>query len=291
MRDGEWTLAYGSESFTFGLPDSEATLLEAPDLGDVALVTGDVPRARADGVGVGVDFRAGRTVTFDLGIFRRTEAEALEVYERLSRAWRADKVRKTPGAVATLTARRAGRERVLFGRPRRFAEDLDLVAEGVIRVLVDFAATDDVFYASTPTSATVALVPPLSGGLAAPLASPLTSTSDSDRSVSIAVAGSLPAWPVIEISGPITSPEIEVVGAWRMAFSTTLAEGQTLRVDTVARTITRDGAPVPGVITRTSVRLGDASIPPGAYEVAFRGLSEPGTAFARLSWRSAFPSL
>jgi hypothetical protein len=293
MRNGEWTLAYGAESVTFGLLDTEAVLTKAPDLGDAALTTADSPRARRDGVAFGQDFRGGRTVTFDLGIVRPSEAEALAAVERFSRLWRADEVRSTPGATATLTVRRAGRERVLFGRPRRFAENVEHIEEGYATILADFAASDDCFYSSTETATTISLVPPLSGGLMAPLASPLTTTESSDRSVGIVVGGSLPAWPVIEITGPISNPSIEIVGKWRMDFAINLAAGQTLTVDTRpwGRTIKRDGASVPGVITRSSVRLGNAALAPGAYEVAFRGLSESGTSTARFSWRDTFPTL
>lgn len=292
-RDGEWTLAYGSESFTFGLPDSEAAFLKAPDLGDTALLVADSPRARTDGVGFGVDFRGGRTVTFDLGVARSDEATALAALERVSRLWRADEVRGAPGATATLTARHAGRERVLVGRPRRFAENIDDVKDGYVGILADFACADDVYYSATESVRTISLVPPLTGGIMAPLSTPIRTTSATDRSVGITVGGSLPAWPVIAITGPIVNPSIEIVGKWRMDFNVTLLAGQTLRVDTRpwARTIKRDSASIPGAISRSSVRLGNASLAPGVYEVAFRGLSESGTSTASFSWRDTYPTL
>ena len=293
MRNGEWTLAYGSESVDFGLTDSEAVFTAAPDLGDAAIAAADVARPRADGVAFGVDFRGGRTISVEVGIVRPSEAETLAAVERLARLWRADEVRSTPGATATLIARHGDRERLVYGRPRRFAQNIDHVREGLAAVVCDFTAADDCFYSVSESSGTVVLVPPPSGGLIAPLSSPLATTESSDRSMGITVGGSLPAWPVIEIEGPITNPVIDVVGLWRMEFRLTLAEGSTLVVDTRpwARTIKRDGASVPGVISRTSTRLSKASLPPGSYEVALRGTSQTGSASARLSWRDTFPTL
>lgn len=292
-RTGEWTLAYGAESFTFGLADSEAVFTKAPDLGDAAIAAADADRPRTDGVGFGVDFFGGRTLTFEFAIVRGSEAEALAAYSRIARVWRADEVRQTPGATATLTARQGGRERVVYGRPRRISPDLDKVADGFITVVADFAAADDVFYGASDSVLTLALVPPPTGGLLAPLGSPLATTLSSNRAGGLTVGGELPAWPVITITGPVVNPVVDVVGLWQIEARTTLADGETLVIDTRphARTIRRDGAPVPGVLSRTSPRLGNAALPPGSYAVALRGTSQTGSASARIAWRDTFPTL
>lgn len=293
MRNGEWTLAYGSESVSVGLVDNEATFLAPPDLGDTVIEVADASRPRADGVAFGVDFRGGRTVTLEMGIVRPSEADVVAAVERLAGLWRADEIRRTPGAVATFTARQGGRERLIYGRPRRFSPGLNFIGEGMATVVADFAAADDCFYSTTLSSMSVVLVPPPSGGLIGPLGSPLATTESSDRSMGITVGGRLPAWPVMEIRGPITNPVIEVVGLWRMEFRTTLADGETLVVDTRpwARTVKKGNASLPGVVSRASTRLGDAAIPPGSYEVALRGVSESGSASALISWRDSFPTL
>lgn len=295
MRDGEIRLSYPGTDITFGLLDSQvgAFLTERPDLGDYAIEAADVQRPRADGVAFGTDSLGGRTITLSAAVSKPTEAEALDEYARVRTAWRGDKVRQTPGAVAALTFNRAGRERIAYGRPRRFAEDMALARSGVVGFTADYSAVDDVFYSVSESSATVALVPAPGGGLIAPLASPMMTTESSDRSVGIDVSGDLPAWPVLTVDGPITNPVIEVVGLWRMEFRLTLAYDQTLVVDTRpwGRSALVNGASVAGSLTRQSTRLADASIPPGSYEVALRGSSETGSPVLRLSWRDSFTTL
>ena len=295
MRDGELTLSYSGTSITFGLPDSPvgAFLTERPDLGDVDIETTDARRPRGDGVLFGKDFFSGRTITLPLAIAENTEGDALDLLGLVRSAWRADKVRLTPGATATLTFRRAGRERVVFGRPRRFAEDINYTAQGVITFLADFAAADDLYYSPTESSVVIPFAPAPTGGLLAPLASPLATTGDSDRSMGIVVGGKLPVWPVIEIHGPIVNPIVEIVGVSKMEFRLTLGASDVLRVDSTpwARTVLLNNAGAAGSLTRASTRLADAAIPPGTYEVVLRGSSSTGTAFASLRWRDTYPSL
>lgn len=290
MFDDEWRLVYAGADYTFGTGACEVFNLTAPDLGDVALRVADADNPRTDGVSFGTDFRGGRTITFDLGVRGATEVEVRRSVEALAEVWRADVVRSTPGAMAEMRMRYRGEERVAFGRPRRFAPILKEAKAGFSSVTADFAAADDVFYSATEHDVEVALVPAPGGGLEAPLASPLTTTSSSDRSVGLTVSGALPTWPVITVEGPITNPEVEVVGLWRMAFNLSLAYDEVLTVDTRpwARTITRNGASVAGAITPRSARLSTASLPPGSYELALRGSSPSGTPVAHFRWRDAY---
>lgn len=293
MRDGEVTLAYPGESVTVGLADSEATFLAPLDLGDVAIEAADAPRPRGDGVSFGTDYFGGRTITLDLGIVRPSESEALDALSRLRRAWRADAIRLTPGATASLTFRRAGRERVVFGRPRRFAPGLEDIGQGMATVLADFAATDDLFYSTTTTRLLVPFAPAPTGGLMAPLASPLATTGDSDRSMALTVAGEMPSWPRVTIAGPVVNPVVELVGLWRLEVRASLLEGDSLVIDTApwARTVLRNGAGAAGLFSRASVRLSKAAIPPGTYEAVLRGSSVTGSASALIEWRDTYSSL
>lgn len=294
MRNGEITLAYGAESLTVGLGDTEAVFRSPPDLGDVTIDVADAARPRGDGISFGTDFFGGRTVTLDLGIDRPTEEVALDALARIRRIWRADEVRRKPGAVATLTIRRAGRERVLFGRPRRFSPSIEFIEDGLALALVDFAATDDLFYSVDVSEASVNISPPLGGGFSFPLATPMATTeSASSRSAFFMIAGDQPSWPVIEIFGPITNPCFSVVGKWDIELRTTVPAGATLTVDTQpwARTVLLGATSLPGRLTRASTRLSAAALQPGTYEFALSGISAPGTAAARVRWRDTFSSL
>ncbi|QIN94417.1 minor tail protein [Arthrobacter phage Lego] len=282
-----WRLTYPGEDLAFGSVESGYVFTTAPDLGAREMEHEDARRPRTDGVSFGQDYLAGRTITFELDVSGTDEADAKAKLARLSRAWRADVVRTTPGATATLTSASG---RVAFGRPRRFASNDDLLPHGLSTVVADFAASDDVWYGGTEQGVTVSLVPAPSGGLLAPLAAPLSTTLSSDRSQGVTVGGELPTWPVIEIQGPITNPTVELVGAVRMDFKLVLAYDQKLVIDTRpwARSILRNGASVAGTITRTSTRLAHAALAPGAYEFVLRGTANTGNPSATIRWREAF---
>lgn len=294
MRDGEWRLDHPGASLTFGPADADIVFLAAPDLGDTDLQTDDSTRPRADGVAMGVDLRGGRTIGFDLAVIGASESAVRASAGALGKAWRADEVRLSPGEVATLTACHAGRERVVYGRPRRFAHNDEEVMDGVVTVVCDFAAVDDLFYGTDEHVETVNLVPPPSGGMVTPLATPLTTTPPSSRSTGITVGGELGAWPVITIHGPITNPAVQVTGLWTMNLATILQYDEAVTIDTRPwrRRITRtDGASLAGSLTRPSVRLARAAVPPGTYEVALRGIDATGTSSMRFAWRETYTAL
>lgn len=282
----DWRLAYPGEDLAFGSIASRLVFTSAPDLGPADIRHDDAERPRADGVVFGEDFFGGRTITFDVAVAGDDEADARGLLARMARAWRADVVRKSSGAVATLTADSG---RAAFGRPRRFASTDELLPQGMSQVIADFACTDSLWY-GTEGRVSVALQPAPGGGLLAPLASPLATTTSSDRSTVLTVAGDVPTWPVFEIQGPITNPVVEVVGLSRMEFRTTLAQDETLVVDTRpwGRSILRDGASLAGSLTRTSTRLSQAAIPPGSHELVLRGVSDAGTARVNVLWRDAY---
>lgn len=291
MFDSDWRLVYAGTDYTFGSASHDVFNVTAPDLGDVALRTADADRPRSDGVGFGVDFRGSRTIGFDLGVWGSSETAIRSSMGVLARAWRADAVRSVPGAVAELHSLYRGQERVVFGRPRRFAPVLAEARTGLYgAATADFICADDLFYSASENVAQVSISPAGGGGLIAPLASPLATTASSDRSVGMTVSGELPVWPVIEVAGPVVNPTVEVVGVLRLEFALTLAYDQTLVVDTRpwARSMLVNGASAAGAISRTSTRLLAASVPPGRYELALRGVSESGNATARVRWRDAF---
>ena len=283
----DWRLSYTGEALDFGSIASRFVFTTAPDIGPADIQHDDAVRPRADGVAFGADFHGGRTITFELAVDGRDEADGRALLARLARAWRADAVRQKPGAVATL---KADTGRITFGRPRRFASTDEYLLEGLAEVVADFACAEDVWYSGTENVVNVALQPVPGGGLIAPLASPLATTANSDRSTVIRVGGDIATWPVFEIQGPIVNPVVEIVGRLKMEFRTTLAFDQKLVVDSRpwARSILRNGASLAGSLSPTSTRLSQAAIPPGSHELVLRGTSDSGTASVTARWRDAF---
>lgn len=287
-----WRLAYTGTDFQFGTIASHYVFPQdgPPSISNIDIEDQDAARPRGDGVLFGTDYRNGTTVTFDIEVDGGdSEQTANDLLQVLSKAWRGDTVRSTPGALATLTAHTG---RSTFGRPRRFQPKYDLTPFGLTAVTCDFQTADDLWYDPEDIS-TIKLIPDVGGGLIAPLASPLSTTASSDRSQVVNVGGTLPTWPTMTITGPITNPEVEVVGLFNLAFNITLAADQTLVVDTRpwARTIKRNGANVAGSLRASGSRLSDAALTPGSYNVAFRGTSATGTPQVQFTWRNAYPTM
>lgn len=290
--NGEWTLSYPGTLYTFGTGATPAFNRTTPEFGGSDIRTADVDRPRSDGRAFGMDFRSGQTISFDLGVRSTSEETVRAETETLSRVWRADAVRLLPGAVAELRAEYAGRARIVYGRPRRFAPNFsDAGINNFVTVVADFACVDDVFYADTEASLAFGIVPRSGGGLLAPLASPLATTLSSDRSQGIHVDTEMPVWPVVTIAGPIVNPVVTIGDLVRLSLVGSLAYGETAVIDTRPwrRSALRDGASVAGALRGT--RLSQASLPAGAYEVGFSGTDPTGTASVTVSWRAAFSSL
>lgn len=285
LRDGGGTdISFGTIASHYVFPQDAP-----PEVSNISIDDQDASRPRGDGVLFGQDYRDGTTVTFDIQVDGGdSEAEANRLLQVLAKAWRGDYARATPGRMMVLTSH-TGRE--AFGRPRRFQPKYDLTPFGLTAVTCDFQTADDLWY-DPEDMTTIKLIPDVGGGLIAPLASPLSTTASSDRSQVVTVGGTLPTWPVITLTGPITNPEIEVVGRFRLAFNISLAADQSLVIDTRpwARSIRRNGANVAGTLRASGNRLSDASMPPGTYNIAFRGESATGTPQAKFTWRNAYPT-
>lgn len=291
MREAEWRLRYPGTDFLFGTGVTPVFNRTAPDLGDVEVRTSDVSQPYSDGDLMGRDFAGGRTISFDLGV-KGTPPEIRDHLGRLAAAWDARSVRQDPGSTAEIHSNYRGAHRVAYGRPRRFAASIADVSTGLGTAVAEFQTVDPYFYGADKESAVVRLTSGGAGGLLAPLAAPLATTGSSDRSTALTVTSDLPVWPVIKIAGPIINPEVELLGLWKFRLLDSLAYDQKLTIDT--RPWRRGVYVTPGrksrrgALSRDSVRLVDAAIPAGTYEIAFRGRTDSGNPEAEIRWQNAY---
>jgi hypothetical protein len=308
MLDGEWRLTYPGTDFSFGgwdpvanpfrLP-AEIGLTTAPTIGDPDVETDDTKNPRTDGDSMGADYRGGRTVGFSIMCRGASESAALALYGRVAAAWRADTIRTTPGAYAELATSRGGRERLVYGRPRRFVPNLDLAkSAGEVSIECDFRTTDDRYYALADTGISLGFSAAPSGGLTSPLTSPLTSISAGGSPPgAIVVGGEGEVWPVVRVtappSNPLINPTVRVVNVWALSLQTTIPPGAAVTVDTRPgrRSVTdQNGGSYRSYLTRSS-RLDRASLSPGSYTVSLTGLDNTGLSTMQFAWRHAYASL
>lgn len=264
MPDATWTLALGGKSVTMGPGSADAFNTAEPDLGDTTIESEDASLPRTDGLAFGMDYRRGRTITFEMGVgLSWSESAARAKCRELAAVWRGDAIRRTPWAVASLSVNSPNR--VMYGRPRRFKAGYEMAYQGYIPVLADFQTVDDLIYDGTSQSVTVA-----SGG-----------------SVGITIGGDVATWPIFKFNGPSTNAEATISGEYSIGLSAVIGNGSSVTLD--ARPWKRtalhsNGTSLAGKLTGRPLRR--SYLEPGSYTLSLSGGSS-----MELTWRNAYASL
>lgn len=289
-----WSMRAGSQHVEFGDTLSGLGLVADPEI-SLDAESEMVSNPRGDGRRPGQDFMAGQVVS--LLVEALPDHRPLdEVWRELFTVWRGDEVRQRGGLLATLTADSGRRA---FGRPRPIAPDMKNRVVNVNRAELTFESVDDLWYGPEEVTE-ISFVPPVGGGFTFPLEFPLTfDEGPTVRNASVVVAGDVATWPVFEITGPVTNPEIDVVGVGKLIFKVTLAADQFLVVDTRpwARWVKRGYAPspevlaaFPGALSAQGARLSDMALPVGTHQILLRGYDPTNTARLRVRRFPAFTS-
>lgn len=253
------------------------------------------PRAREDGTNRGRDYLSGTTAGFVIGVDTGDAATVLDAVAALRTLWYGDLLRRTPGARLVLRAKRPGRDTArTYGRPGAFqVASLADVAAGYVPVVCEFDCDDGYFYSDVEYTLSVPFIPNQLNGLTGTLTGPWTTTASGTASGQLDVAGDCPAWLGWRPHGPISNPEIEVVGRWSATLSASVAHDMSVTVDPSpwvrsARGV--DGANFAGKLTAGSTRMSQMRVPPGGNQVLLRGVDATGTSYMDLFWRAVWAS-
>lgn len=286
LAHGQWCLDDGP---VFG--DGTTYVVESYSIGEAQGETSDVPAPRADGRRFGRDYREGRTITLDLAVSAPDEAGAQTAYDALHAWWTRTAIRHEPGAQSALRYARAGRQRRVYGRGRKFMPNHDLDYLGVIRVTATFDTDGVRFYDDTAETMHTTLVPPSSGGITVPFTVPFGFVNPSAGQGTVQVGGSVPAPLTLTINGPITDPSVSVVDEFDIELSGTLAADDYVTIDPRAGTVlTRFGINWAGRFSADSQHLPDIALSPGAHQIVLRGTDPTGTASLDATWRATYAS-
>ena len=284
---------YEIDGFQFGR-DTPVQVVDV-DRGDRSLLTQDVPRATGLGRYMGHDEDDGPEWTFTLRTRESDEASALDALAELRSVWHGTR-NLNPGQVMSLRYELGGRGRRVVGRPRRFHESSSpsIREAGLINVVCTFQLSDPRSFGAGPGNTgevTLTLVPESTGGLVAPLVSPLTTTRRGGvRAGVVHNTGDAPSPVSVTFYGPVANPKIYGVG-WEVGITGNLAYDEQITVDALGMSVKRqDGADVGGRLTR-GTRLNKAALAPGSQEIWFTGADATGTARAVVSWAAAYWSL
>jgi len=259
------------------------------DLGAREVRVQDTPRPGAPGLMLGRDFDDPPEWTFTFRARNDQSAEvAFDEIETFRRVWQAS---QGVGEVSALRYGLPGRERVVFGRPRRWSLDDDAIRQGIhigrLAGLATFQLSDVRSFSDVVSEVSLGLVPESSGGLVFPLVFPVTTTvTGGVRAGFVENLGSAPAPVTVTFKGPVKNPRI-YTDEWEIGITGNLAYDETVTVDALALSVVNQaGANVGGRLTR-GTRLRDAALVPGQSEIRFTGGDSTGTARATVSWRDA----
>lgn len=262
--------------------------------GPAEIRSGDQPAPGRDGVLAGRDFLGSATWAFDLATNREDLAGARETAGALESVWLDPAVRLNPAVKVPLSYEIDGEWRRVYGRPGQFVgPGADVLATlGAGKVTCDFRVLDPARYDDEETSVVLTIVPATTGGLQAPLAAPLSTVrSSAPRAGQVTNTGDLPTPLKVTFHGPITNPWVRAADGLEVGLTGSLAYDQTVTVDPLAGTVTRqDGTPAAGLLTRKT-QLTATLLQPGPTELTFGGTDPTGTAKAVLSWRNAHTSI
>lgn len=292
MRDGEFEL----DGYRFGCGHPVGLLGPSGwDTGVREVRSQDVDRPGAHGALFGRDYDSAPEWTFTFRTRNRDHEVAWDTIDEFRTAWQAS---QGVGELSVLKYGLPGRVRKVYGRPRRFALDDDAASQGItigrIAGLATFQLSDPRSFGADPGNTgevTLTLVPESTGGLIAPLVSPLTTTRRGGvRAGVVHNTGDAPSPVSVTFYGPVANPKIYGVG-WEIGITGNLAYDEQITVDALGMTVRRqDGANVGGRLTRAT-RLNKAALQPGAQEIWFTGADATGTARAVVSWAAAYWSL
>lgn len=248
-------------------------------LGTADIRSQDTTRPRRNGVTPGDDLLGARTITFEVTI-QGAQSDLEAALAALNIAF-------APSAADTwLDLRLTGNpsEYAFRGRPRGVEWDLSRrFTFGLADARCTFVATDPIKYGAE-LSQTIGL-PSGTAGLSFPALGPFVFGASSGGEATITNAGTTPVDWIATITGPITTPRLEMVGlSRRVSFNLAVAAGETLVLDS------RSGsALLNGTTPRTSTLQPGSrwwQLPVGSSTLRLRAASGSGT--AEISWRNGY---
>ena len=277
----------------FGIGLNVSVDADGFDPGDTEWTIQDSTNPMRGSTNFGRDTPLGPTWTWSLHVNRDDVAPALESLAELRAAWKAAAIRETPGRTSIIRYRVGGRERRVYGRPRRWAAPPNnLILNGRIPITTTFQTADDLHYSDTESSVDIGFVAGSVGGFEFPVEFPAETLPAGQRDGLSTVGGDSPTYPIIRFNGPITNPRL-ATAAWALQLNMEITAGQYVEIDTRPwkLSVLRQGLyNEAGKLSRRTW-LKDIVLKPGNVEFSFSGVSEAGTASCIVKWRDAYASL
>jgi len=258
-----------------------------------AWIVGDTDNARHGGTYFGRDVLGSGTWGWDLFINAENTRTALNALRPFKQAWRASKIRRTPGAVIPVRMMLDGEVRRVYGRPRRWADTpTNQILGGYIPITVDFKAVDGYVYSDVEESVVFSMAGGSEGGFDFPLTFPFTTLPVGQSTQQIVVGGDEPAYGIYRFEGPVTNPSLETDG-FSVELNLTVETGDWVEIDTRPwhrGIFNQTGGSPEGALT-PGVFINDLVLEPGPHILTFRGNTiEGGSPTCTVRWRNTHDS-
>jgi len=259
------------------------------------LRTNYVDAPNRDGQLVGRDFLGSSTWGFDFVTNKSNLQEAFSEIGKLEHVWKDSKNRLNSNVAIPLRYSLDGTNWFrIYGRCGQFTGSTpDVLATlGVARATADFVQTRVEHFSDTEHLNTITYVPPVQGGLTAPLTSPLTSSgTGEERGGFVTNGGNVPTPLSIRFYGPISNPVLRSEAGWEVSYRGSIATGDYVDINPLMGTVKRkNGSSVAGNLG-TKVRLSKVNLPVGQSTLYLSGTDSTGLSKVELRWRDAWSSM
>lgn len=285
-----------ADGFVWGIGADVSLDEEGFDPGEQEWLTQDGQNTRRGVVGFGRDVLGAKTWTWESHTDQEDVETAVNVLDRFSAAWSPESLARTPGALTAVRYRLAGRDRRVFGRPRRYAAPpTNLILNGYVPVTHDFQCVDSFTYDDVESSAEILYASSAEGGgFVLPAQLPVTTMpSAGNGSGQLTVGGTARAYPVIRFNGPWTNP-VMTTDDWTLRWTGEIGPNAWVEIDARPWALTvkdQSGASaVEGLSRRTW--LEDLWFAAGSQpQISLDGVAASGGASATVRWRNTWTSI
>lgn len=288
--------ADAADGFVFGIGAGISLNDGGFDPGETSWTIQDQQNDRRGVLGFGRDVRSPRTWVWGTHTNKEDAATAVDILDQFSAAWAPDELVRTPGALTAIRYRIAGRNRRVFGRPRRFAAPpTNLIMNGFVPITHDFQCVDSYTYDDLESSSLILYNSSVSGGgFTLPATLPVnTIPSKGNGSAQLAVGGNARAYPIVRFNGPWTNPAVSD-GNWTLSWTGSVATGGWVQIDCRPWMLTvmdQSGASRAGGLPRQTW-LEDYWFAPGSRpQMSLDGAAASGSASALVRWRNTWTSI
>lgn len=285
------------DGFVFGIGAAVSVDDAGFDPGENSWITQDQQNTRRGITAFGRDVLGAKTWTWTSHTDQADVASAMAVLEDFSAAWSPIDLAMQPGKQTAIRYRMAGRDRRVFGRPRRFAAPpSNLILGGLVSITHDFQTVDPYTYDDLESSVSIGYSSSADGGgFLLPATLPIsTLPSEGTGSGQISVGGNARTYPVIRFNGPWTNP-VMTTDAWTLAWTGSIPDGDWVEIDCRPWNLSvkrRSGASVTSGLNVRTTYLEDLWFAPGSRpQIILDGSASSGSASALIRWRNAWTSI